>query len=47
MGKGKDLCDTLKTIRKAVADANGIEYVPVNAQTMMNAAELVRHVRRK
>lgn len=28
MGKGKDLCDTLKTIRKAVADANGIEYVP-------------------
>lgn len=28
MGKGKDLCDTLKTIRKAIADANGIEYVP-------------------
>lgn len=28
MGKGKDLCDTLKTIRKAIADANGIECVP-------------------
>ncbi len=28
MGKGKDLCDTLKAVRKAVADANGIEYVP-------------------
>lgn len=28
MGRGKDLCDTLKAIRKAVADANGIEYVP-------------------
>ena len=28
MGKGKDLCDALKAVRKAVADANGIEYVP-------------------
>lgn len=28
MGRGKDLCDTLKAVRKAVADANGIEYVP-------------------
>lgn len=28
MGKGKDLCDALKAVRKAIADANGIEYVP-------------------
>jgi len=25
---GKDICETLKTIRKQVADANGIDYEP-------------------
>lgn len=28
MGKGKDICDTLKSIRKQIADENGIEYLP-------------------
>ena len=28
MSKGKSICSVLKTIRKQVADANGIEYEP-------------------
>lgn len=28
MMKGKDICNTLKGIRKQIADENGIEYLP-------------------
>ena len=26
--KGRNICDTLKAIRKQIADANGIDYSP-------------------
>lgn len=28
MARGRDICNTLKAIRKQIADANGIAYSP-------------------
>lgn len=44
MARGRYICNTLKAIRKQIADANGIDYSPEECHFTVNARELVRNV---
>lgn len=45
--RGRNICDTLKAIRKKIADANGIEYSPEECQFKGECRELARNASRK
>lgn len=40
MARGRDICNTLKAIRKQIADANGIAYSPEECHFTGAAREL-------
>ena len=41
--RGRNICNTLKAIRKQIADANGIVIHPKNATLRANARALARN----
>lgn len=45
--RGRNICDTLKAIRKEIADANRINIHPRNVTSRANAGELARNASRK
>ena len=42
--RGRNICNTLKAIRKQIADANEIEYSPEECPLKVNARGLVQNV---
>lgn len=40
MARGRDICNTLKAIRKQIADANGIALHQKNVTSLVSAREL-------
>ena len=42
--RGRNICDTLKAIRKQIADANGIDYHLKNVIIRANVWELALNV---
>lgn len=46
MARGRYICNTLKAIRKQIADANGIDYSPEECHLMVNARVLAQNVRK-
>ena len=41
--RGRNICNTLKAIRKQIADANGISYSPDECHFEVNARALARN----